>query len=153
MRGVDHFPGAGRPVELCAGCAPFLRAVGDEQDVVLWLIAGIDHALSHGQDEPDSAAVILKAVEIHIVMTGDDDLLLIAASLQPADHIVAGALLLLHLIVHDERGHVIACLDRFRKLAVLTGTDADAGHHILGADILHVDHLIRVCGVPARCYK
>ena len=150
MGGVDHFPGAGGPVKLGARGAPLLGAVGDEADVVFRLVTGIRHGFGHGQHQADGAAVVLEAVEVDVIVAGHQDLLLRAAALQGAHHIVAGSLLRLHDVVHHQGSGVVSRGQSLRQLEILVLADADAGDHILGANVLHIDHVVGIGGVAAH---
>ena len=66
--------------------------MADEEDVVFRLVAGVRHALGHGQDQADGGAVILEGLEEEVIVGGDDDLLVRGAAGDAAHHVIGGAL-------------------------------------------------------------
>ena len=120
-----------------------------EHDVVLGLIAGIQHGLGHGQHQAHGAVVILEAVVVHVVVRAHHDLVVGALALDGAGDVVGGSGVDLHLIVHGQRGGDGA-LRQFglNGLGILQ-TDGYAGNAGGRADILGVERLVGHLGKAA----
>ena len=149
MSRIYHLPGSYRVIELGIYGSPFFRSVTDEHDIVGGFITGILHGLSNAQRQSYGTAVILEAVEIHIVMSRKYDLLVGRRSLYLPDYIVADASVRHHFIVYSQSSRGIPRLYGFLYFLVLVPAYADARHQILGTEILHIYHVVRIGAVSA----
>ena len=94
MYGEHLLISAGGPVELRICHAPFLRRHGAEKDGVLRLPAGLYQCFAHAQHHGNGGVIVLKAVKIGVVVSGEHDLPVRVPAGQLADDVVGGAVAL-----------------------------------------------------------
>jgi len=143
VQGVNHFPRADRPVELRVARSPFLRAVQAEHDVIFRLETDVQHGFCGGQHQPDGTAVILKAPEVRVIVTAEENLEFGGLAADAPGDVVGCPLADFNGVIHLQCSQYSAVRQLRADFTACANADGAGWDARRAADILTVQRVVR----------